>query len=251
MEYGKMASDILYVRNNRPNAVLMRVDGIKYTVERRGSREDSAALPGDWRNKPPVSTFLHQGVLEEISKDSFMALGSRPEDTIVEERGRAKRVPGPTDLPLVERAANEINIPINPDDHRQPTVITDENLRKTAKFRSPTPEFDGEVRSTEEDLALIEEARRAAEASPGQVNFEEDETAQLRKQVTELTGLVQQLLAGQAEVATETPAKAPAKKKAAAKKPAAKRGRPAKKAGSVSPMEPEGKEVLTSADLME
>lgn len=243
-----MASDILYVRNRRPNAVLVRVDGIKYTVERRGSREDSAALPGAWRSDPGVSAFLHQGILEEISKDAFMALGSRPEDTIVEDRqGRAKKVPGPTDLPLVERSANEVNVPINPDDHRQPTVITDETLRKTAYLRSPNPEFEGEIPSTEEDLAAIEEARRAAEAHPGQVDFEEDETAQLRKQVGELTGLVQQLLANQGAEAPAKPAKKATAKKAAPKK----RGRPAKKAGSVSPMDPEGKQELTSRDIME
>ena len=249
-----MASDIVYVRNNRPNAVLIRVDGIKYTVERRGSREDSAALPGDWKNKPPVSTFLMQGVLEEISKDAFMALGSRPEETIVEERGRPKRVPGPTDIPLVERSADDVNIPINnPEESREPYIITEADLRNTTKLRSPNPAFAGEVRSTEEDIAAIEEARRAAEASPGQVNFEEDETAQLRKQVSELTGLVHQLLANQSEAAAEAPAKAPAKRtrKAATKKPAAKRGRPAKKAGSVSPMSSEGKQELTSADFME
>lgn len=250
-----MASDILYVRNRRPNAVLVRVDGIKYTVERRGSREDSAALPGAWRDDPGVAAFLHQGILEEISKDAFMALGSRPEDTIVEDKqGRARKVPGPTDLPLVERAANEINVPINPDDHRQPTVITDETLRKTAKLRSPNPEFAGVIPSTAEDLAAIEEARRAAEASPGQVDFEEDETAQLRKQVQELTGLVTELLARAPQVADanngeEAPAKAPAKKKAAApKKTAAKRGRPKKE---LNPMSPEGKEVMTSRDFME
>jgi hypothetical protein len=243
-----MSNDILYIRNNRPNAVLVRVDGIKYTVERRGSREDSAALPGDWRNKPPVSTFLHQGILEEISKDAFMQLGSRPEETIVEERGRPKRIPGPTDLPLLERAANEVNIPINPDDHRQPTVITDEDLRKTMKLRSPNPEFAGEVPSTAEDLKAIEEARRAAETSPGQIDFEEDETAQLRKQVQELTGLVQQLLIKEESTQVQEPAKKTTKAK---KAPAKKRGRPAKKAGSVSPMDPEGKQEITSKDLME
>ena len=248
-------SDILYVRNRRPNAVLVRVDGIKYTVERRGSREDSAALPGAWRNDPGVSAFLHQGILEEISKDAFMALGSRPEDTIVEDRqGRTRKVPGPTDLPLVERAANEVNVPINPDDHRQPTVITDETLRKTAKLRSPNPEFAGEIPSTADDLAAIEEARRAAEASPGQVDFEEDETAQLRKQVQELTGLVHQLLS-QGETAAQQAEEAQA--------PKAKRGRPkgstkkataTKKAAvkkELNPMSPEGKEPMTSRDFME
>lgn len=243
-------ADILYVRNRRPNAVLIRVDGIKYTVERRGSREDSAALPAAWRDDPSVSTFLNQGVLEEISKDAFMALGSRPEDTIVEERGRPKRVPGPTEIPLRDkRGEDEVNIPINnPETSREPYIITEADLRKSTPFRSPDPQFAGEVRSTADDLAAIEEARRAAEANPGQVNFEEDETAQLRKQVSELTGLVQQLLAKDA-ASEETPKKTTrAKKSTAAPK---KRGRPAKKAGSVSPMDSEGKQELTSRDFME
>ena len=247
-----MASDIIYVRNNRPNAVQIRVDGVRYTVERRGSREDSAALPGDWRNKPPLSTVVMQNVLEEISKDAFMALGTRPEETIVEERGRPKRVPGPTDIPLVERAASEVNIPINnPEFSKEPYLITEADLRNTAKLRSPNPSFDGEVPTTEDDIAAIEEARKAAEAHPGRVDFEEDETAQLRKQVQELTGLVQQLVTQKAaEDAPQvgSPKKATAKKAAA---PAKKRGRPAKKAGSVSPMDSEGKDVVTSSDLME
>jgi hypothetical protein len=249
MEYGKMA-DILYVRNMRPNAVLIRVDGIKYTVERRGSREDSAALPAAWRDDPSVQTFLNQGILEEISKDAFMTLGSRPEDTIVEERGRPKRVPGPTELQLKDkRGEDEVNIPINnPETSREPYIITEADLRRSTPDRSPQPKFADEVRSTSEDLALIEEARRAAEAHPGQVDFEEDETAQLRKQVTELSSLVQQLLARDAE---KQAAEEEAPKKTAAKKaPAKKRGRP-KKAGSVSPMDSAGKQELTSRDFME
>lgn len=246
-----MASDIVYVRNKRPNAVLIRVDGIKYTVERRGSREDSAALPGDWKNKPPVSTFLMQGVLEEISKDAFMALGSRPEETIIEERGRPKRIPGPTDLPLVERAADEVNIPINnPEESREPYIITEADLRKTANLRSPNPAFAGEIPSTEEDIAAIAEAKRLAETNPSQVDFPESETEQLKLQVQELTALVKQLATQQAAAAEAVPAKKTTRK-AAAKKPAAKRGRPAKKAGSVSPMSSEGKQELTSKDFME
>lgn len=241
-------ADILYVRNRRPNAVLIRVDGIKYTVERRGSREDSAALPAAWRDDPSVQTFLNQGVLEEISKDAFMTLGSRPEDTIVEERGRPKRVPGTTELQLKDkRGEDEVNIPINnPETSREPYIITEADLRKSTPLRSPNPQFASEVPSTSDDLAAIEEARRAAETSPGQVDFEEDETAQLRKQVQELSGLVQQLVTKQA-AEEDTVKEAPKKAKTAPRK----RGRPAKKAGSVSPMDSEGKNELTSRDLME
>ena len=180
-----------------------------------------------------------------------MALGSRPEETIVEERGRPKRVPGPTDIPLKDkRGDEEVNIPINnPETSREPYIITEADLRRSTPDRSPQPKFAGEVRSTEDDLKAIEEARRAAEAHPGQLDFEEDETAQLKKQVQELTGLVQQLVTAQAAKDAESAEVAP--KKAAAKKaPAKKRGRP-KKAGSVSPMDAEGKGELTSKDLME
>lgn len=239
-----MSQDIIYVRNNRPNAVLVRVDGLKYTVERRGSRDDTAALPGDWRSKPPVSTFLHQGILEEISKDAYMALGMRPEDTIIEERGRAKKVPGVTDIALVERSASEVNIPINPEDHRQPTVITEENLRKTAPLRSPKPEFAGEVRTTEEDIAALKEAKSQAEA---QVKIHVDENADLKDQIATLTALVQQLADNQQ--AQAKPAAKTAKKTTTG---TAKRGRPAKKVTAANPMdETVGKEVITSADLME
>lgn len=242
-----MSSDgVLYVRNSRPNAVLMRVEGLKITVERRGSREDTAALPGDWRNNPQVATFLQRGILEEISKDAFMALSGRPEETFVEERGRPKRVPGPTEVPLVQRPSDAINIPINPEDHRQPTVITDETLRKSLHLRSPRPEFAGEVPTTSEDLQRIEEARKAAEANPGRVDFPEDETEQLKLQVAELTGLVQQLLA-KGETAEVTPAP---KKKATPKK-TAKKAAPKKVKRDADPMSPEGKEEYTSRDLME
>ena len=208
-------SDVLYVRNTRPNAVLIRVGGIKYTAERRGSREDSLALPGDWRNDPIVATFLQQGVIEEISKETFMTLGSRPD--------------GVTEIPLKERkAATEVNIPINnPEESRQPYLITEEDLRKSTPLRSPRPEFATEVPTTQEDLLKIEEARKAAEINPGQVDFPESETEQLKLQVNELSALVRELLAKQESSAGGSLEAKPARK-VSTKKSTGTRGRPRK-----------------------
>lgn len=186
-------ADVFYVRNTRPNAVLIRVAGLKQTIERRGSREDTAALPGDWREDPVVATFLHRGILEEISKDTFMTLGSRPEDA----RG----------TPLRQRAAaTDVNIPINnPEESRTPFLITDQDIRDSAKLRSPRPEFEGTVPTTQEDLDAIEAARKAVEAAVGQVNLPDSETEQLKIQVNELTSLVRELLAKQQVTEAEAP----------------------------------------------
>lgn len=187
----------LYVRNLRPNAVLVKIGGLKYTVERRGFREDTVALPPEAREDPVVSTFLQRNILEEISKETFMTLATRPENTITvgpDKKQRREDV-----LPLVPRKAEtEVNIPINnPEESRTPFLITDENIRDSGKLRSPRPEFKDSVPTTEEDIAAIEAARRAVEAAVSQVNLPEDETAQLKQQVNELTGLVRELLAKQ------------------------------------------------------
>jgi len=69
--------DTLFVRNNRPNRVILKLNGLRHILERRGTREDSVALPLDQANRDPViQRWLKEGRLEEISRDQFMNLAS-------------------------------------------------------------------------------------------------------------------------------------------------------------------------------
>lgn len=189
-------NDILYVRNCRPNATLIRVGTsgtgsvpMVYTLERRGSREDTVALPGEFRNEPVVARFLHSGMIEEISKEQFLNLGVR--------------LSSDNNYHVKERAASEVNVPMADESSRTPTVIADADITKGAELRTPRPEFSHPIRTTEEDLAELQARREqeAAEKSPGRVDLPEGETDSLKAQVNELTLLVRQLLEERAEQA--------------------------------------------------
>lgn len=72
-----MENDIFYVRNTRPNRVVLKYAGLRIILERRGAYPDTAPLPEDARRDPGVIAWLRKGVLEEITKEDFIALGEK------------------------------------------------------------------------------------------------------------------------------------------------------------------------------
>ena len=217
-----MAEPILYVRNRRPNAVLIKFENLKYPVERRGSRQDTVALPPEAREDPVVSQFLNKGIVEEISKEQFMALGGRPENPVAGEKDKQERL---HDYPLDRTRANEAAIPMEPEEtSRTPYIITDKDLRSSMEFRTPAPRFAVDFPSTDEEIQQIEERRRVAEeaalAELRTSNLEQNKVEGLEQRVSELSDLVRTLLARDAAREEEV-------KKAKASKPKAKATRKA------------------------
>ena len=136
-------SKTLFVRNRRPNRVVFSYAGARYTLERRGAREDSVSLPAEAANDPLVGRWLKQGILEKINRESFMRLASRTVDTRTSEflKRHPMRTPGsPGELALS---------PADADTTRSLTQVTDGNVHKSA---SPNLEWAGELMSTEEEL---------------------------------------------------------------------------------------------------
>jgi hypothetical protein len=179
----------LYVRNNRPNAVLIRYAGQALSMDRRGSRNDTGALPADAEGDPTVAAFITRGIIEIITKEQFFALDARDES----ERG----------LPVKQRPALEVNIPMNDANaSREPYIITQKDLDANKGARSPQPTFAGPVPTTDEDIARIVEAAKAVtEASATPVS----ETDELRAKVDALTALVTQLVESQKPVKKAAP----------------------------------------------
>jgi hypothetical protein len=133
--------DTIYVRNRRPNTVVFSHDGIRYSLDRRGSRADSVSLPADATNNSTISRWLKTGILEKITKDSFMQLAARKVD--VEPNPYLKR-------PVRSQSKGELQMgPAEADTTRSLTQITDVGVHKAA---SPNVEWAGDLMTTEEEL---------------------------------------------------------------------------------------------------
>lgn len=204
-------SAVLYIRNTRPNAVLIRyVVGdktMKYTVERRGSREDTTVLPLEAKDDPVVAGLINRGIIEEISKEAFYALDARKE-------GRPAYA--------LAKKGEQVNLPISPEDSRTPMVIADKTLDDSKFLRTPRPEFAERVPSTSEELATgirqpLPELKKAISSLESKEEKLETQVADLTTQVQQLANLLEQQMKQQYEsqaqaVPTEvsTPRKRPA-----------------------------------------
>lgn len=214
-------AEVFYVRNTRPNAVLVRLGDkphqTKYVVERRGSREDTTALPADAIDDPTVARFIQRGIFEVITKDQFMRLGER-------STGRPS-------IPLVERSANQVALPMGDmNNSRTPTIIADEDIKKFAGERSPNPEFVSQPKSTEDEIAQgIIEPRDPKVPTPAptkeqaELNDLKEQSKRQGEQIEQLLALLQgqQAVAGDKvpdEVEEVEEVKAVAPKKPAARK---------------------------------
>ena len=131
----------LYVRNGRPNILVLNYAGSRIPLGRRGSREDSTSLPVEAMNDPVISRWLKQGLLEKISRDAFMKLGARQID--IEPNQFLKR-------PVRDgRTADVIMHPADADTTRSPSTLRDNDIRKAA---TPKLEWSGDLMSTDEEL---------------------------------------------------------------------------------------------------
>jgi hypothetical protein len=136
-----MVEQTLYVRNRRPNRVVVSFSGVRYVIERRGSREDSVSLPAEAANDSVVSRWLKTGILEKITKDQFMTLAARTVD--VNPAPYLKR-------PVREQNRRDLGLhPAEADTTRSLTQISDKEVSKAA---SPNLEWAGDLMSTEEEI---------------------------------------------------------------------------------------------------
>lgn len=72
--------DVKFIRNLRPNGVNIRVAGLKLHLNRRGAVADSIAVPLTAFADRGFQANFARGVIEEISKDTFLSLAQRIED---------------------------------------------------------------------------------------------------------------------------------------------------------------------------
>lgn len=184
-------ADVLYVRNGRPNRLIIKHAGLKYLLERRGSREDTTSLPVEAENDPVVARFLRNGYLEKISKEAWMTLNAREEDT---------------SYALNVRQAKDVNVPMGHAASQTPTVIADKDLQETAHLRTPDLQFAKTV-PTDVELGF-------APAEDEVVEVDEEKEA-LRRELEELKAAF--AVANQEQTSKPKPA---AKRKSAPRKKA-------------------------------
>ena len=143
-----MATDkTLYVRNGRPNRIVFHAGGVRYMLEHRGNRQDSAALPADAAQEPQVVRWLQSGQLEKISRESFMALGARQVDTLPNEF-----------LKRDVRATNAHDVKMKPaeaDATKTLSQVDEGDVHKTVRNRL-RPEWAGDLMTTEEELETLD-----------------------------------------------------------------------------------------------
>ena len=137
----KAKETTLYIRNRRPNRVAFLYAGNRVRLEHRGHREDSWALPSEAENEPTISRWLKQGVLEKITKDSYMRLGARTVDIAPNEFLRSHKV----------RARNS-GVPMIASDGDTAgtlTIIADKEIHAHA---NPQLQWAGDLMTTEQEL---------------------------------------------------------------------------------------------------
>jgi hypothetical protein len=139
--------DTLYVRNARPNSLVIRYAGTRQLLGHRGSRTDSWALPREAENDQTIARWLKSGHLEKISKESYMKLSARTIDVLPNEY-LEKRL----------RQRNGLDVKMSPadaDTTRTLTQITDGDVHKQVRD-TVSPKWAGELMTTEEELESTE-----------------------------------------------------------------------------------------------
>lgn len=180
-------AEVLYVRNGRPNRVILKLNGIKYLLERRGTREDTAALPIEAETDPIVARFIRAGYLERIDKTAFMELAARLDGDA------ATRLEN--ELPVKTITAKEVAVPMAAPDSPTPTIIADKDLAASVKVRSPRLDHEKFV-STNVELGFEKSEEVVAE---------DDEKEQLKNELELLKAQIALLTEKAAEKETEKP----------------------------------------------
>jgi len=195
----------LYVRNTRPNRVILKYADLRHILERRGSREDSWSLPIEAQRDPDISRLLRIGVLEEIDKETFLTLAERdgPGFSTPEERGS-------TEPPVKPIGLREFDLPMSSEEEsRRPNIVPKEFIDPQARGsklkRTPRLEHQHAVQPSsveaaqaEVRLARIEPARKPSEFTP-------DSNASLTRQVQALQEQLSQLMSSLGETPPPAP----------------------------------------------
>ena len=148
-----------YVRNKRPNVVHIRVENLKISLGRRGTREDTIAVPDSAYENRAFKRNLTNGLLEEITEEQFFNLNTREldedESTISHANNLEQR--GNETLFTLENAPNRVHIIKEFEQNASP-----EDKARGRKMMTPVLEYITPPPSTEEELAAKEEADRPA-----------------------------------------------------------------------------------------
>ena len=149
-----MANDTVYLRNRRPNRVVVQYAGLRVVLERRGSREDSASFPADVLSDSTVARWLRGDRLEELTKDQFMDLSGRTDafdpnlrsvEYREESRDGRQRVKRSLE-PALASDVNEVELAMGSERSETPTVIDIDKIDKG--LLTPRVEYRDEVEPT-------------------------------------------------------------------------------------------------------
>lgn len=136
-------TDTIYLRNRRPNRVVLRYAELRVVLERRGSREDSVSLPADALQDATIARWLRSEMIEQISKEAFLELASRADAFDPNTRSE--------DEPITATDIRKAEIPMSTDP-RTPTVIDTDKIDRS--MLTPRVEFAETQPDTNEELNL-------------------------------------------------------------------------------------------------
>lgn len=136
-------TETVYVRNLRPNRVVLLHAGLRVTLERRGSREDTTSLPADALNEPTIARWLRASMIEEISKEDFMNLAARTDAFDPNFRS-------PEEPELVSNVKTKA-VPMSPERSETPYLIDTDKLDK--RNLTPIVEFKDPPTPTSDDIS--------------------------------------------------------------------------------------------------
>jgi len=131
-------ADAVYLRNMRPNRVVLQHAGLRVVLERRGSREDSVSLPAEALQNATIARWLRGGMIEQISKDAFLDLASRVDAYDPNMRGENE--------PALKTDIKQADLPMSTDP-RTPTIIDTDKIDKS--LLSPRLNYAQEPEPTE------------------------------------------------------------------------------------------------------
>ena len=146
-------SDNLYIRNLRPNRIVIKYSKAKlrFHVDRRGTRNDTLALPIDAKTDADIARWLRIGQIEEITQEQYMELSAREVDG-VEQRVDTDVFKKQPSVALPNRDYNE-ELDLKMPNAIPKKLLDDMNFKK--ETMSPKLEFADEPLSTEEELAAL------------------------------------------------------------------------------------------------
>lgn len=116
-------AETIYVRNMRPNRVILLYAGLRVVLERRGAREDTTSLPADAKNDPTILRWLRAGMIEEISKEDFLNIMASTDAFDPANRD-------PNEPPVQSNVRREA-VPMSPDNSSTPTIIDTDKIDKS------------------------------------------------------------------------------------------------------------------------